>query len=440
MRAEIVSIGDEMTSGQRLDTNSRWLSQQLADLGVVTVRHTTIADDLQANIDVFATAASRAEIVISTGGLGPTLDDLTRDALSAAFQRPLELDAHCLAHIEGMFAQRKRPMPERNRIQAMMPQGTIVIPNPHGTAPGIELVVPGPAGAKSHIYALPGVPAEMVEMWHQTLKPRIENLLGNDRMPQMFHTIKLFGVGESDVEVQLPDLMRRDRVPRVGITVSRATISLRIVAQARSDEEFWQAIQPTVDEIHAALGVLIFGTGEDELEDAILRQLRERGQRLAVLEIGPDSLVGGWLLSACTPAECSAESGPVGSLACSSVGQAQRILGVPHSATATNSRDQLLATLPELAEAVRRTLHADIGLAFGTYATRDELLQSRPATMVDVAIAGEGLVLPDVGAGTPSSPSVRSRPIIGHPDILNDRVAKTALDTLRLAMLKGKRP
>ncbi len=97
MRAEIVSIGDEMTSGQRLDTNSRWLSQQLADLGVVTVRHTTIADDLQANIDVFATAASRAEIVISTGGLGPTLDDLTRDALSAAFQRPLELDAHCLA-------------------------------------------------------------------------------------------------------------------------------------------------------------------------------------------------------------------------------------------------------------------------------------------------------------------------------------------------------
>ncbi len=135
MKAEIISIGDEMTSGQRLDTNSQWLSQQLADLGVTTIRHTTVADDLEANIEVFASAAQRADVVIATGGLALRWDDLTRDALASAFDAPLELDEASLAHIEGMFAQRKRPMPERNRVQAMLPRGSVVIPNPHGTAP-----------------------------------------------------------------------------------------------------------------------------------------------------------------------------------------------------------------------------------------------------------------------------------------------------------------
>ncbi len=298
MKAEVISIGDEMTSGQRLDTNSRWLSQQLGDLGVTTIRHTTIADDLDANIDVFATAAQRADVIISTGGLGPTLDDLTRDALSAAFDAPLELDVASLTHIENMFAQRKRPMPERNRVQAMMPRGSRVIPNPHGTAPGIELAVPRLGQQPSRIFALPGVPAEMVEMWFGTVQGRVQEMLGPDIAPVMFHTIKLFGIGESDVEVQLPDLMRRDRYPRVGITVSRATISLRIVAQARSQAEFDALIAPTIAEIREAMGILIFGSGEDELEHALLRLLRERGQTLAVVEIGPCALAGNWFLSA----------------------------------------------------------------------------------------------------------------------------------------------
>lgn len=426
MRAEIISIGDEMTSGQRLDTNSRWLSQQLADLGVTTIRHTTIADDLEANIEVFASAAQRADVIISTGGLGPTLDDLTRDALSAAFNAPLELDAASLAHIEGMFAQRKRPMPERNRIQAMMPRGTRVIPNPHGTAPGIELTIPRSGLAPSCIFALPGVPAEMVEMWFGTVQGRVQQMLGPDAAPVMFHTIKLFGIGESDVEVQLPDLMRRDRYPRVGITVSRATISLRIVAQARSQAEFDTLIAPTVAEIQQALGVLIFGSGDDELEHAVLRLLRSRpgervnsagissehGSTLAVLEIGPCALAGSWLLSALT----EADAGRVSVLSFDSLEQAGSRL-----ADWLNLPSPL--TLPQLADAVRQLFHADIGLAFGTYASGAVLNARKPAADVDVAISGSGLPT-----------EVRSRTIIGHPDILNDRIAKTALDTLRLAL------
>ncbi len=343
VKAEIISIGDEMTSGQRLDTNSRWLSQQLGDLGVTTIRHTTIADDLDANIEVFASAAARADVVISTGGLGPTLDDLTRDALSAAFDAPLELDVDSLAHIEGMFAQRKRPMPERNRVQAMMPRGTRVIPNPHGTAPGIELSVPRAGQTDSRVFALPGVPAEMVEMWFGTVQGRIQQMLGPDVMPVMFHTVKLFGIGESDVEVKLPDLMRRDRHPRVGITVSRATISLRIVAQARSQAEFEALIAPTLAEIHEALGVLIFGSGEDELEHAILRHLREQQKTLAVVELGPCALAGNWLLSALTPED----AGRVTVLSFASMSQAAECL-------ANTLHVKQFATLPELAQAARQ--------------------------------------------------------------------------------------
>ncbi|MCC6510327.1 MAG: CinA family nicotinamide mononucleotide deamidase-related protein [Pirellulaceae bacterium] len=426
MKAEIVSIGDEMTSGQRLDTNSRWLSQQLADLGVTTTRHTTIADDLEENIEVFASAAQRADLVIATGGLGPTLDDLTRYALAAAFDAPLELDQACLTHIEGMFAQRKRPMPERNNVQAMLPRGSLVIPNQHGTAPGIDLSVPRSGQAASRIFALPGVPAEMIEMWTNTVQPRILNMLGPERCPVMFHTIKMFGIGESDVEVQLPDLMRRDRHPRVGITVSRATISLRIVAQARTAAEFQELIAPTVAEIKAAMGNLIFGEGEDELEHAVLRQLRERSSNLAVLEIGPCALLGNWLLSACQ----SEDMGRVRVLSFDSLPQAVKALQAMGVLELSPSQkpvpEQLPELLPALATSVRLLFRTDISLAFGTYASGDQLLGVKPAANVDVAISGQDLPT-----------DVRSRTIIGHPDILNDRVAKTALDALRMSLLKN---
>src|SRR5439155_10835795 len=169
MKAEIISIGSELTSGQNLDTNSQWLSQRLAEIGIPVVWHTTVADDLEDNAAAFRIAAQRAELVIITGGLGPTQDDLTREALAQAAGVDLVFDEESFEHIKQMFARRNRTMPERNRVQAMFPAGAEPIPNHHGTAPGIWMEkrpFPSAAGENrnvpfSIIVAMPGVPNEM---------------------------------------------------------------------------------------------------------------------------------------------------------------------------------------------------------------------------------------------------------------------------------------
>src|SRR3954454_15113379 len=139
MKAEILSIGTELTTGQNLDTNSQWLSLRLAEIGIPVGWHTTIADDLDANVEAFAIASHRARLVIATGGLGPTQDDLTREVLARLAGVPLVFDEASFETIRKMFASRGRAMPERNRVQAMVPQGAEVVPNAFGTAPGVFL-------------------------------------------------------------------------------------------------------------------------------------------------------------------------------------------------------------------------------------------------------------------------------------------------------------
>src|SRR6056297_245707 len=195
--AEVIAIGDEITSGAKLDTNSQWLSTQLGSLGIRVLYHSTVGDSLEACTNVFRLAARRASIIVTTGGLGPTADDLTRQALADAIASSLEFNPQAMAHIESIFKYRNREMPERNRVQAMFPRGSQVIPNPQGTAPGIDLLMRDPvliaADQASHekisqpsrslpgesteqparLFALPGVPAEMRSMYEDTVRPRL---------------------------------------------------------------------------------------------------------------------------------------------------------------------------------------------------------------------------------------------------------------------------
>ena len=260
MHAEIISIGDELTSGQRLDTNSQWLSTRLGELGVTMMYHTTVADNLEANVQVFQQAAERADLVIATGGLGPTADDLTREVIAAVAGVELDFLPSVFAHIENMFARRKRPMPERNRVQAMFPRGSRVIPNPAGTAPGIDIDIPRQENGPRVFLHCPACRPRCSKCGS---KPWPRPLPTCSAAPQVIRhkQIKCFGVGESDLEAMLPDLIRRGRDPQVGITVSGATITLRITAAGATADECYRKMEPTIDTIHRMPGRFGFRRG-----------------------------------------------------------------------------------------------------------------------------------------------------------------------------------
>jgi len=285
--AEIIAIGSELTSGEKLDTNSQWLSLQLAELGIPVHYHTTVADDFQANVDVLRIAVQRADLVLLTGGLGPTQDDLTREVMAQLAGVELVLDPESLEFIEGFFRNRGRSMPERNRVQAMIPAGCEPLPNPVGTAPGIwmEWAASASKGESPHrclIAAMPGVPSEMYKMFHEQVRPRLPDTARVIRRARL-HS---FGLGESHIEQLLGELTARGRDPEIGITAHHAIITLRIIAHGDTEAECLSKIDDAKAQIRSRIGHYLFGEEEDEMEQVVLAELCLAGKTLATAESG----------------------------------------------------------------------------------------------------------------------------------------------------------
>ncbi len=292
--AEIVSIGDEITSGSILDTNAQYLSRSLSEIGVRVLYHSTIGDDLEAMTEAFALAFRRAEVVVVTGGLGPTQDDLTREVASQTLNAELTFDPESFAHIERLFARRGRVMTESNKVQAYFPLGSQVIRNPNGTAPGFFFEGKrSQTAAKKDFIALffPGVPAELREMWNgpdgrAAVERFADRLLDGRRPIYRSKIIRTFGAGESALEARLPNLIARNRVPTVGITAKDAVISLRILAEGESAAECERQIEETSRFIYDRVGEFIFGEGDETLAQVVCRSLRAQCLRVGILEWG----------------------------------------------------------------------------------------------------------------------------------------------------------
>lgn len=409
MHAEVIAIGTELTTGAKLDTNSQWLSLALAELGIPTHFHSTVADDLEAMTDVMRAASNRSDLVFITGGLGPTLDDLTRHAMAQLMQVELVLDQPSLDFIESLFQRRNRHMPKRNRIQAMFPAGSEVIANPRGTAPGIWMEVPRKGYETPSLFAaMPGVPSEMRRMFEQEIRPRLP---GSNRVIRRAR-VNCYGLGESTAEEMLGELTARGRDPDIGITVHEATITLRITAYGESGEECDGKIVAAKAEITARMGKYIFGEEDDELEHAVAAMLIERGASLATAESGTGGLLA-YRIAETHQLKAHFRGGLVAADDTGLNGQ----LSLPSDA----SRKELAEAT---ANAVRKKFDSDYALAvlecpdFDPDSRNDDA----PATFVALADTERSIAF-EVS-------------LFGDPAIQKSRLVKSALNLLRLRMLE----
>jgi nicotinamide-nucleotide amidase len=407
MKAEIISIGSEITSGQSLDTNSQWLSLRLAEMGIAVAFHTTVADDLEDNVAVFRTAVGRAGLVFATGGLGPTLDDLTRDVLAAIAGVGLEFHEDSWRHIQDLFAKRNRSVPERNRVQAMFPVGTEVISNRAGTAPGIFMRI-----GSTIIIAMPGVPSEMRRMFEEQVRPRLLTLGITGRV-MVQRKINTFGTGESHVEEKVADLTRRGHEPEIGITASDATISLRIFARAPSVEAARALYEPVEGTIRERLGSLVYGVDDEELQDAVMQLLAAKNKSIATAESVTAGLVANRL--AHVP---GASKWFRGGIICYDNRVKTGLLGVPESMIREHTAVSAVVA-ERLAVSVREKLAADIGVSTVGYAGPD----GDPVGLTFAAVAWGG------GA------KVTRFVWFGSRIEIQSRAAKMALNLVRLQLL-----
>lgn len=403
MKAEIIAIGSELTCGARIDTNSVWLSQELEACGWIVQRHTTVADDQAAMVKIFQDAATRSRIVLVTGGLGPTLDDITRDTLAEAFQQPLVQDDDALRHIEKLFRSRNREMPERNKVQALRPEKATMIHNAHGTAPGILMHLSDPSCS---IAVMPGVPAEMKLMFRDEVQPQLPS---SDVFVKR-SLIRSFGMGESDVERRLKGLTARGRNPEVGITASEAVISLSITARAGSAEECDLMTTEVRDQVYECLGSSIFGEENAQLHEVVTQQLTDKNQRIALIE---GATTGGILSQWMSESEASQDR-----LSSSILFASEVALLAAHQTDQVTWRDFCVR-------------QAEVLLQSGTV---DYVLISSPSQnhVDEQGVASKLGQVIFVAAGVEVERDVR---MAGNLAIFRHRAARTALNLLRLHLL-----
>lgn len=281
MRACILSIGSELMLGQITDTNASWLARHLAEAGIELVQVTQVGDNRALLLRAMKNSLEIGDVVICTGGIGPTDDDLTRETIADLVEETPEVDNALLATLEKYFTDMGRLMPPRNAKQAWMIPSAESIPNPVGTAPGWFVEVPQESG--KYILTMPGVPREMYRMWEEQMKPRVLEKSG----AQIIDTvqIKTIGIGESDAEERIHDLVLAAD-PEVATYAKDDGVHIRVTALGTDPDEVRARRDTARDEIYRRLGAFIWGTDTDTLAGVIARGLSERGIKLSLHEIG----------------------------------------------------------------------------------------------------------------------------------------------------------
>ena len=376
--AEIITIGTELLLGQLVDSNTAVIARALAEIGVDVRRETSVGDNKASIAAAVSEAIGRADIVICAGGLGPTVDDMTREAVASAIGRPLVLDAQSLRHLEATFARLKRPMAENNRVQAHFPEGAQPLPNPHGSAPGFVVERDGHA-----VLALPGPPRELLPMLSDHAIPWIERRFAPDAV-LVTRVLRTAGVGESDLDATIADLVREQKNPSIAVLAHPGLVDVKITAKAATRAAASASIAELAPRIRERLGDCVYAEDGETLESVVGESLKRRGWTLAVGE----SCTGGSLAAAITAVPGASSYFKGGVIAYGNEAKC-RLLDV-----APDTIERYGAVSDEVAGAMaigaRAALQADVGISVTGVAGPSGGSAEKPVGLVFI-----GLILPD---------------------------------------------
>jgi len=409
-KASIVSIGNELLSGRTLDTNAAHLSRELLTIGIPVASSYTVSDDIARIVRALSLAGNDADVILATGGLGPTDDDLTRQAFAKYLDAQLQMQEELLQKIQDFFARRDLQMPEKNRIQAYIPAGAKALPNNRGTAPGIM------AEADNKIFvAMPGVPSEMRQMFAESVLPELRQLVPDQAV--VVRKLRCCGAGESTIAEMLGELMQRGRNPLVNCTPAFGIITLHIIATAGSEDEARRMAENDEELLRDLLGDLVFGTGEQTLAEVVGLELTRRGKTLALAE----SCTGGLTAKLLTDASGASNYFTHGWV---TYGNNAKIgeLGVPAGLI-----DRCGAVSEEVARAMaqnaREKASADYAISITGIAGPTGGTEQKPVGLVYICIDSSG------------RSQVSRCQLSGQRDSVRLRAAQKALNLLRLQLI-----
>ncbi|PLS16747.1 competence/damage-inducible protein A [Bacillus sp. M6-12] len=374
MNAEIIAVGSELLLGQIVNTNARFLSQQLAEHGINVYYHTVVGDNASRLNSVIEIAEQRSNLIIFTGGLGPTKDDLTKETISRHLGKKLVYDENALTSIEQYFARTGRDMTENNKKQALVIEGSSVLPNDHGMAPGMVITVQG----ISYIL-LPGPPKEMEPMF---LEYAIKNLLAKLDKHERIESkvLRFFGIGEAALETEIEDLLEKQHNPTIAPLASDGEVTLRITAKHTSRETCEKMIADTEKEILARVGQYHYGNDQTSLMKELVRELTSRNTTIASAE----SLTGGMFQEKLTAIPGSGKIFMSGIVSYTNEAKAKLLKVKEETIENHGVVSEQCAT--EMAENVRSMLDADIGISFTGVAGPEEL-EGNPVGTVFIGIS-----------------------------------------------------
>ncbi|MFO1499456.1 MAG: competence/damage-inducible protein A [Verrucomicrobiota bacterium] len=380
LNIELINTGTELMLGFVTNTNQRWLCRELSRLGLIVTRQVSIADQALLIQRAVAESMERAELVITTGGLGPTSDDLTRSCIAELFGRPLREDPGVLDRIEQFFRARKRAMPPSTRVQALVPEGATVLPNNNGTAPGLALETEN-HGQKRLLIMLPGPPRELEPMFANAVKPWLQERLPRS-LPFVCRILKSTGVGESVVEATIAGPLQPlvSTGLEIGYCARFGEVDIRFTAQGEGAANLVeQAVQVTL----SLIGKHVFGTDDDQLDTVLIRLLTISNRTLAVAE----SCTGGYLANRLTNVPGASAAFQGGCITYSNQAK-QDLLGVRAETLAQHGAVSE-PTAREMAEGARKRLGADYALAITGIAGPTGGTAEKPLGTVYIALASQ---------------------------------------------------